>query len=201
VAELAALLGREAGLAHGHYLLGAAQVCRKLHAEGLAAYRQAIRLDPRYRRDPRLLADAERLLRAPGARAAALEFLATEVGEPARDLLLRVASYASQRPIRHRAVELVSKLGWARQVDWLASFSQDLRDGPSCAARAEAVERLRRLRDSRAIPALRAARDERSGWLGRTYRNWCIRRELAAAIVELQSLAPAAPATPGRGNP
>ena len=72
----------------------------------------------------------------------------------------------------------------------------DLRDGGSCADRAATVDRLRKLRDPRAIPILRTARDERAGWFGRQYKHWCIRAQIVEALKELQSLP--APATQPR---
>jgi hypothetical protein len=186
--ELKSLLRGEPRLAHAHYLLGVASFCRKLHSEGLAEYQESIRLDGGYREDARILEDVERLLRVPKLGRAALDFLRTHIGKPALPALLRAASTSSRRALRHGAIDLVAELGATSQIDWLSSLSLDLHDGPSCTDRGEAVAKLRALKDPRAIPALRRARGERTGWFGRQYKNWCIRDDIGAALRDLQSL-------------
>jgi hypothetical protein len=69
----------------------------------------------------------------------------------------------------------------------------DLETGRTCAARKDAVVRLRALGDPAAIPALRRARvRERGGFLGMGARNVnaCLRAEADAAIAELKALLP-----------
>jgi serine/threonine-protein kinase len=191
--ELKNLVQRIPTLARAHYLLGAALVCRRQPDEALDAYRQAIKLDARYRGDARILEDAERMLKLPKLRTEALRFLGEEVGAAALPTLLRVAGRGTPRALRRSAIAFATKLGAEKQIDWVASLALDLREGSTCAERGEAVEAMRKLRDPRAIPILRAARDERAGWFGRQYRNWCIRTQIVEALRELQALTPSAP--------
>ena len=48
------------------------------------------------------------------------------------------------------------------------------------------------MKDVRAIPVLRAARDERAGFFGTRMKHYCIRKELVAALKELTALPGAA---------
>jgi serine/threonine-protein kinase len=188
--ELRSILSRSPQLAEAHYLMGAAQFCRKLHPEGLDAYTTAIRLNPSYQRDGRILEDVEPLLRSSKLQRAAVEFLASQIGQPAVPLLIRAVTgphYAARRA----SVEALTRLGAASRIDWLTVHILDLRQAPTCPERGAAVEGLRKLKDPRAVPSLRQARDERAGFW-RRYRNWCIRKEITRALRELQSL-PGAP--------
>ena len=108
--------------------------------------------------------------------------------------MLKTASYHSTPYLRQRAVEIVTQLGAANRIDWLAKFELDLRQGQSCKERGEAVARLRQLDDARAIPILRKSRDERSGFFGRGFRNWCIRQKIIEAIKHLMTKHPDKPA-------
>jgi tRNA A-37 threonylcarbamoyl transferase component Bud32 len=188
--ELKNLVQQHPTLARGHYLLGVALVCRRLHGEALAAYRRAIAVDPRYRSDARVLEDGERMLKLPRLRGEALAFLGNDVGAPAIPALLRIAGQGTPRALRHDAIALCTKLGASEQIDWVQSLGLDLREGGSCSERAETVAKLRKLRDPRAIPILRAARDERTGWFGRQLKHYCIRSQIIEALKELQELPP-----------
>jgi serine/threonine protein kinase len=185
--QLRDVLQQRPQLAEAHYLLGAAMLCRRQYSEGIASYTAALRLNPAYQRDPRLLEDIQQLLKVSTHRVAALELLAT-LGQPALPTLLSVASHSPHSAMRSRAVEIVNSLGAASQIDWLASHTQALRHGATCGERRAAVAALRKLKDPRAISALRQARDERAGFWRRGYRNWCIRSEIVQALQELQSL-------------
>jgi len=188
--ELRSILARSPQRAEAHYLMGATQFCRKLYAEGLDAYATAIRLNPTYQRDGRILEDVEPLLKSSKLQRAAVEFLANQIGAPAVPLLIRAVT-GPQYAARRAAVEALTRLGAASRIDWLTVHIQDLRQAPTCPERGAAVEGLRSLKDPRAVPALRQARDERAGFW-RRYRNWCIRKEITRALRELQSL-PGAP--------
>jgi hypothetical protein len=75
----------------------------------------------------------------------------------------------------------------------LKAARHDLETGRTCAARKEAVIKLRELGDPAAIPALRRARvRERGGFLGMGAKNVnaCLRAEADAAIAELKALLP-----------
>jgi eukaryotic-like serine/threonine-protein kinase len=173
--------------AEAHYLLGAALICRRQYSEGIASYTTALRLNPAFQRDGSLLEDAQQLLKVPTHRGNALELLAA-LGSPALPTLLSIASHSPHNALRSRAVAIVTGLGAANQIDWLACYSQDLRHGATCGDRKVAVAALRKLKDPRAVPVLRQARDERAGFWRRSYRNYCIRTEIVEALRELQSL-------------
>ncbi|MCC6746773.1 MAG: serine/threonine protein kinase [Deltaproteobacteria bacterium] len=179
--DLLNLVREQPSLAYAHYLLGAAQICRKLHAEGLAAYARAIELDGRYRHDARVLEDARALVEVRKVRVAALEFLGKRVGTPALETLLR-ATASRDFTSRQKAVEMVLALNAGRRIDWVRTLSLDLEQLQSCAARGQVVARLRQTRDRRAIPVLKAAREARTGFFRNRYRHACIRKELGSAL-------------------
>jgi tetratricopeptide (TPR) repeat protein len=185
--ELSQVLRRNPKLAGGYYLLGNALICRKMYREGLNAYAEAIRLDPNYRQDDKILKDAERLLKVTKLKTTVVDFLDSKMGPSALPLLVKVGSYYSKETLRHRARDLVVKQGASNQIDWFASLVLDFKQEKSCKKRGVIVNRLKKLKDPRAIPFLRQARDERTGFWGNKYKNWCIRSQLVEALKELQS--------------
>jgi serine/threonine-protein kinase len=184
--DLQNLLREHPQLAQAHYLLGAAEMCRKRYEEGLEAYAAALAIDDELRDDARVLEDVRQLLSVRGMRMEALKFMASKIGEPALPDLVEVASEGRKRALRHYAVELVTWLGAEDQIDWISSLSLDLAQLEKCEQRAEVVEKLRQLGDPRAIPVLRKARNARVGWIRRRYRNYCCREEIGKAIKELK---------------
>ncbi|MBK8480559.1 MAG: serine/threonine protein kinase [Proteobacteria bacterium] len=173
-------------LAPLHYLFGAAKICQGEVGAALAAYRRAIHLDARYRRDARLLEDAGALLATPGARAQALAFLVEELGPGGVEPLLGAVT-SNDASWRHRALGAVLRLGASRRVDWLTVWRLDLNQRTSCALQGRAVAGLRHLDDPRALRVLLDAQSPRAR---RRNRPRCpeVDRELAAAIAARQGL-------------
>jgi tetratricopeptide (TPR) repeat protein len=194
-AEAAQGLAREPRNARGRYLLGAALFCQRMYSEALGAYAGAIALEASLKKDPRLLDELERLARAERYHEMAFDFLEQRIGDAALPVFIRLASSGPRPAIRRRALAGVARFGATSKVDWLASLSLDLRQLKKCQDRALVVEQLRQLKDVRAIPVLRAARDERTGWFGHRMKNYCARKQIAAALRELRAL-PGAEAYP-----
>jgi len=125
----------------------------------------------------------------------ALDFmgmLVREVGDgDAEDRLVRTASSDDVLRTRQHAVTVVEDVGLGDQIDRLGSYLLDLEQGESCAARKDAVAKLRALGDKKAIPALEIAqkRIRTEGLLKKKVNaNACLRTDAAEAIISLQSL-------------
>lgn len=151
--DLRQALGERPALAPLHYLLGAAQICQGEVLPALAAYRRALRLDGRYRRDARIIEDVGALLGAPAVREQALAFLARELGSAAIGPLLGAVTSKDVR-WRHRVLEALVRLGAGQRVDWLTVWRLDLHQRTSCALRTRAAEGLAALDDPRALQVL-----------------------------------------------
>ena len=111
------------------------------------------------------------------------------MGTASVDVLLPLATHRNMT-VRRRAVDAITRLGAADRIDWFRSLELDLSQRGSCNARRETVARLRALKDARAIPVLRRARDEKKGVLsqlvGDKYKHGCIRKEIIEAIEYLR---------------
>jgi serine/threonine protein kinase len=184
--DLKNLVGDRPNLAEGHYLLGAAEFCRRRHKAALDAYGQAIKLDPRYRRDVRILEHTKALLDRRGMRESAVAFIGAHLGRAALPVLIDAASNNKDLKARHLAITMVAKHGAASKIDWVSSLSLDLAQLPTCEERCKVVERLYQLGDTRAIPALRKARDAmiRYRIFRRRWKNACCRDRIIAVIME-----------------
>jgi hypothetical protein len=169
-------------------VLGHARARLGRDLEAIAAYDQALALDPRVA-DARLRDDAAAMLgrKDRAVPLAALALLA-RAGDPGHAAIVDAASHGKTAAIRRRARELAEKLGIERQVDWVQSYSLDLQQGSSCKERKEAIPRLRALRDKRAIPALEKARGRKGGFLDLQAVNGCLDPDAAEAIQFLQAL-------------
>jgi hypothetical protein len=93
-----------------------------------------------------------------------------------------LASRARDRELRVRARVAADAWGFGDRVDRVESFSLDLAQGATCAARREAVPKLRALKDKRAITALTRARGAEGGI------NRCLDRDAREAIEFLEAL-------------
>ncbi len=93
-----------------------------------------------------------------------------------------LASRARDQELRVRARVAADSWGFGDRVDRVESFSLDLAQGASCAARREAVPKLRALKDKRAISALARARSAEGGI------NRCLDRDAKEAIEFLEAL-------------
>lgn len=164
----------EALLLKGHVLF--AQSNRQ---GALAAYEQALSIDPSLREEDLL---AKNLVNGLSwASAQAIPLLSQHMTPAMADLLAqRTAQPGAQG--RRRAVRLLEKAGLARRVDRFGLAIQDLREASNCEDRLDAVRRLRQLRDRRALPELQA---QMGGGLQGWWRNRCLRDETQAAINEI----------------
>jgi eukaryotic-like serine/threonine-protein kinase len=190
--EARAGLSQEPASPRGRLILGAALYCQGKHRDGLDAYGGAIAVEPSYKRHPRILEDVERSLRSDRTRKLAFDFMERTLGEAALPILLPIASGTNKLgqhySLRHRAVDDVRRLGAASKVNWLSSYALDLKQLRDCRDRAAVVEQLGQLKDVRAIPVLRAALKERTGWFGRHLKNRCIKTELGRTLAALEKL-------------
>ncbi len=116
----------------------------------------------------------------------ALSLLIDHVGEPAADLLAKVANEGSDLPRRRRAVAALVDLDQEKRVDRLSLDLLELRKADSCEEKKDWVETLRKLGDVRALPALRGLRARRVGPFSMGGTNTtCMKQELTDAIAEL----------------
>lgn len=84
---------------------------------------------------------------------------------------------------RRRASGLLNELGHADQVDRTLLAITDLQESRTCEDKLEAIKRLRKLRDVRALPALKHSKGTGFGdW----WKNRCLRDEADAAISEIK---------------
>ena len=185
--DLLNLVREQPALAEAHYLLGAAEYCRRRYRFALEAYRKAIELEPRYRSDVRVLAHAEQLTYTRKVRDEALRFIAIHLGRAGLPLLVKQASHNRNPGVRHMAITYAAKLGGASRIDWVSSLSLDLKQLPTCQQRCKVVGQLAKLGDPRAVPALRQARDQtvRVRIFSRAWRNGCCRDRIVAVIKKL----------------
>lgn len=183
-----ALLRDRPALALGYDLLGGAQMCRGRVGPALDAYRRAVALDPRYKRDSGIIEDVGALLSIRSTRDQAVDFLVRELGTAGLAPLLD-ATTSLDRHLRHSAVEAVSRLGSRSQIDWVTVSHLDLEQLKSCKERAEAVNHLRESGDRRALQVLLEARDARIGkgrGRRRRYKHACVRAQIKEAISRLE---------------
>jgi hypothetical protein len=175
-----------------HYMLGRLAFADNRRAEGLAAYREAITLDPGFRGDPVLLAHVDAALAEPRTAPAALELIVEKIGTPAADLLEKVANEGSDLARRRRAAGALQEMGKGDRIDRVGLLILELKKAPTCEERKDLVGQLRAAGDPRALPALKALRP-RGGGLGRLMSRigggagtGCMKKELADAIKELE---------------
>jgi serine/threonine-protein kinase len=171
-----------------HYLLGNIDFIEHKPETGLESYREAIRRDTGYRGDAALLRNVRELLDDKKLAGEALELLVHSVGRPAGDALAEVASSERRAELRHLAQKACLDLACDDRVDHVQSFLLDLSQGRSCEERREAVGRLARLGDVRALDPLRRARRRGGGLFGLFGGgNECIRKDLDDAIKALEA--------------
>jgi serine/threonine protein kinase len=143
--------------AKAQLVLGHARASRNENGLALAAYEQALRLDPDLETNEKLRAALRTMAGSTqdyGVVAKAFDLWVSRTSDPeAKKLLL--LSVVHDDLARRKAVRPVieqRKLG--DQVDWLQVYSLDLQQDPSCDGRREAVARLRALGDLRAVTVL-----------------------------------------------
>jgi eukaryotic-like serine/threonine-protein kinase len=168
------------------YMLGRVSYAEDKRQDALEDYAAAIALDPGFRGDPVLLGHVDSMLADPKLGGAALSLLIDHVGEPAADLLAKVANEGSDLPRRRRAVAALVDLDQEDRVDRFSLDLLELRKADSCEEKKEWVEKLHKLGDVRALPALRGLRARRMGPFSMGGTNTaCMKQELTEAIAEL----------------
>jgi tetratricopeptide (TPR) repeat protein len=168
------------------YMLGRVSYAQDRHQEALDDYAAAIALDPGFRGDPVLLGHVDAMLADPKLGDAALALLIDHVGDPAADLLGKAANEGSDLTRRRRAAAALVDLDEEKRIDRVSLDMLELRKAADCEEKKGWVEKLRKLGDVRALPALRGLRVRRMGpisWGGTNIG--CMKQELTDAINEL----------------
>jgi len=182
---------------YAQLVLGHAHATAQRNIAAIEAYERAIALEPDLAKDKLFRTNLELLLqkRSPRVIDAAIGLLATMVEEAgdddARDRLVEIASTGDSMRGRPRAMEAAEELDLGDRIDRLESYVLDLRQGPTCRDRRDAVAKLRALGDKRAIGALEKAktRIRSEGLMNRkTNVNACLKQDAVEAIQYLQSL-------------
>ena len=159
--------------------LGRARIALNRRSDAIAAYERAVALDSGVAHDPQVKLDALKMLDTRDTIAAvlALDFLATRVDPPSRDALVAVASNGKVAEVRHRAMAIAERDGFAGGVDHIESWSLDLEQGTTCADRRTALTKLTASGDRRVIGVLRRVRGKYE----------CIDRDIDTAIAQLEA--------------
>jgi hypothetical protein len=166
--------------ANGHVGRARSELQRGRRLEALGAFERALSLAPQLARDLEIREDVTTIAGARDSIAAviALELLATQIEPPGRDVIVAQASTGKILEVRHRAVAIAERDGFAHEIDRVDSWSLDLKQTTTCEDRSAMIQKLRTT-DRRAIPALRRAR-----------QITCVAREAAEAIAHLEARAP-----------
>jgi tRNA A-37 threonylcarbamoyl transferase component Bud32/tetratricopeptide (TPR) repeat protein len=172
-----------------HYLLGNLELIEKEPAAGLAAYDEALRLDPGLRGDANLLLGVRRLVPDKKVGRQALDLVIERIGKPASAALAEVASDDRRGEMRHDARAACQSLGCMGQVDVVRSYTLDLQQGKTCEERRAAVQALSASGDARAVEPLKRARRVTGGFVGSLLGggNRCLRKDIDAALEALGS--------------
>ncbi len=182
---------------YAQMVLGHAHASAQRNILALAAYEKAILLEPKLANDQLMRTNLDLMLdkKTPRLVDAALDFLGMLVREledgDAEDRLVSLASSDEVLHRRQHAVAVAEDVGLGDRIDRLGSYVLDLQQGKSCAARKDAVAKLRALGDKKAIPSLQAAqkRIRTEGLLKRKVNaNTCLRTDASEAIRYLESL-------------
>jgi hypothetical protein len=183
------------------YLLGNLEFADKNPSAGLQAYEEALRFDPGLRADAALLVNIRSEVNDRKLGSVALDMLIKQVGKPAGDLLADMASDDRRAEFRKAAREACETLDCGKKVDQVNSYALDLAQGKSCEEKREAVQKLGKTGDSRAIEPLKRARSERRNLLGgllSTSGNGCIGKDIDAALTALGAPPPPPPPPPAK---
>jgi tetratricopeptide (TPR) repeat protein len=185
--------------ANAQLVLGHVQASRNENGPALAAYQQALALDPELETNEKLRAALRAM--AGGTQdyavvAQAFDLWVGGTSDPeATKQLLRSAVHDDLA--RRKAVRPVierRKLG--DRVEWLQAYSLDLQQDTTCEARREAVAKLYALGDQRAVAALERAKVRAGkpvnvhGKITYTGANACLVDDAKAAIRYLRGLTP-----------
>ena len=183
---------------YAQMVLGHAHASAQRNILALAAYEKAILLEPKLADDQLMRTNLDLMLdkkQSPHLVNEVLDFMGMLVRElEDDDAEDRLVSLASSDEILHRrqhAATVAEEVGLGDRIDRLGSYVLDLQQGKSCAARKDAVAKLRALGDKKAIPSLQAAqqRIRTEGILKRQVNaNACLRSDASEAIRYLELL-------------
>jgi hypothetical protein len=185
--------------ANAQLVLGHVRASRNENGPALAAYQQALVLDPELETNEKLRAALRAMAGGTQDYAVVAQAFDLWVGgtsdpEATRQLL---RSAVHDNLARRKAVRPVierRKLG--DRVDWLQAYSLDLQQDTTCEARREAVAKLFALGDQRAVAALERAKVRAGkpvnvhGKISYTGANACLVDDAKAAIRYLRGLTP-----------
>jgi hypothetical protein len=171
------------------------------HQEALVHYREAITLDPGFRGDLVLLDHVGTMLAEPRQADAALDLLIEKIGAPAADQLEKIANDGTDLTRRQRAAAALDDIGEGKRVDQVSLSILELKKATSCEEKKVIVVKLKRLGDTRALPALRGLGGRRFGPVrfGATDTR-CMKTELAEAIAALDEKEGVTPEKRRRGR-
>jgi serine/threonine-protein kinase len=170
------------------YLLGNLDFAEKNPSAGLAAYDEALRLDPGLRGDAAMLLNVRNLLGSKALGRAALDLMAERIGRPAGAALAEVATEDRRLEFRQVARDACQSVGCADKIDLVKSYTLDLQQGKTCDARRAAVQGLGATKDVRVIEILKRARRANGGLLGDIFGgggNRCLRKDIDAVLTDL----------------
>jgi hypothetical protein len=168
--------------ADAQMVLAQAHMLRHETAKALASYRKVLELSPSEANET--LRTSLRTLSGDRNNEVAIGALDLWFGNTAdtvaaRDAIVKAAvSLSLER--RHMARALVEKYKLGDSVDWLTVYTYDLEQEPTCERRKEAVEKLRALRNPKAIHVLELAVAKRL-----VKKNACLLLDARAGIAEL----------------
>jgi serine/threonine-protein kinase len=183
------------------YMLGRVAYADDRHQEALVHYREAITLDPGFRGDLVLLDHVGTMLAEPRQADAALDLLIEKIGAPAADQLEKIANDGTDLTRRQRAAAALDDIGEGKRVDQVSLSILELKKATSCEEKKVIVVKLKRLGDTRALPALRGLGGRRFGPVrfGATDTR-CMKTELAEAIAALDEKEGVTPEKRRRGR-
>ena len=187
-AMLLQLLSRHPDEGRVHYLLGNLEFVERKPIAALAAYAEALRLDPGLRGDAALLLNVRALLGDRDKKVAweALTLTTQRIGAPAARELAVMGTEDRRPEFRVAARTACGNLRCLDRIDLVKSYSLDLSQARTCDEKREAVKRLAGTKEDRAIEALKKARTVRGafgGLLGGG--NDCVRKDIDTAIQDL----------------
>lgn len=203
IAKLEPLVAEHGGSAHLQYLLGTAHADNGSVGEAMSHYDAAVRADPRYASDSRIISDARRAFaekddaKAEPAKALFTTLLSSPAAEAAEGALLEIAIDGVWRT-RKRARDLLKSSGrWGAMPEWKQhSVDLGLIGKESCQKGLKHVRALAKSEEPGALPALKKASKrskEGCGLFKKSDCYKCMRGEIATAMRKLSEVEKKAP--------
>jgi len=182
-----------AGDASAQLVLGHVHASRNENGLALAAYDQALKLQPELEANEKLRAGLRTMAGSTqdyGVVAQAFALWVARTSDPEAKKLLLLGAVHDDIARRKAVRPVIEQLKLAGSVDWLKAYSLDLEQGTPCEARREAVSKLRALGDLRAVEALERAivKVGKSGSYRGKKINGCLLEDAKAAIGYLRGL-------------